>query len=288
MIHTAADVAAFRSQLALKVQAATGAQDRPGTSVLDVTVTGSEKRGAYTLQNVTFTSVTGEQLAGLVAVPAKAGKHPAVLLLAPRDADDAAREGGELDRLAREGSVVFAPQLPPGTPDQEAPKTPLLGQYYIASLRAELVGKTLVGLRTDDAIRCVHWLVSRPDVVSSQISGWGAGAMGVVLLHAAALDTRIRTVTVNHTLISYRAAVDAALPRNLAQSVIPGVLRSYDLDDLMIAIGPRKVLIEAPIDGEGNPVTTAAARRTLGSVFAADQMLHQPERVKLDADAGAQ
>lgn len=270
----------------MKVRAATGAQLRPGPSVPDLTVTASEKRDAYTLQSVRFTSVTGEQLAGLVAVPAKAGKHPAALLLDPRNADDAAREGGELDRLAREGSVVFAPQLPPGTPDREAPKTPLLGQYYIASLRAELVGETLVGLRIDDAIRCVNWLVSRPDVDASQISGWGASAMGIVLLHTAVLDPRIRTVTVDHTLVGYHAAVDAALPRNLAQSAIPGVLGSYDLADLMIAIGPRKVLIEAPIDGEGNPVTAAAARQALGSVFATDEMLHQQERVKLDAHAG--
>jgi hypothetical protein len=75
--------------------------------------------------------------------------------------------------------------------------------------------------------------------------------MGVVLLHAAVLDPRISQVTVDHTLRSYRLALDAPLHRNLPAIAIPGVLRHYDLPDLVAAIAPRPVTITHPVDALG-------------------------------------
>lgn len=283
-IRTSTDLAAFHSRLAQMVRAATGAEVLPGTTTLDLAVTSTEKRNSYVLQNVRFTSVTGEQLTGVVAIPAQAGKRAATLLLDQRSGDDLARDGGELDRLASAGSIVFAPGLPPGTPDDTAPKTPLLGPFYIASLRAQLVGKTLVGFRVDDAIRCLNWLISRPDVDASQISGWASGAMGIVLLHTAALDSRLNAITLDSTLISYRSAVDAAVPRDLAQSVISGVLRHYDLEDLIVAGGSRRVLIKSPVDGAGNPISAADSREALSWAFATERTLRQSPRLQIDVE----
>ena len=280
-IRGASDLIGFRDQVARAVRAVTGADAKSATNPLQISLLGSSQRNGYVLQRVKFASMTGEELVGAMALPSGPGKKPAALLLGERGNDDATREGGELDRLARSGRIVFAPELPPATPDRETPKSELLGPFYIPSLRAQLVGKTLVGLRVDDAIRCMDWLSSRPDVNSKEIVGRGAGAMGIVLLHAALLDTRIREVTLDRTLLSYRAAVDAAVPRNLAQSVIPGVLRHYDLEDLMVAIAPRKVSLISPIDGEGNPVGPEIAGQALSWVLQTDRTLHHPERVKI-------
>jgi hypothetical protein len=156
-----------------------------------------------------------------------------------------------------------------------------LGPFYLLSLRAQLVGKTLVGLRVDDAIRCVDWLASRPDVDSAKISGRGSGAMGIVLLHAAALDTRVREVTIEKTLLCYRAAVESSMTRNLAQSVIPGVLRHYDLDDLIAAIGPRPVSLISPVDGEGNLARPESVELALSWVLETDRTLNHSGRVKV-------
>jgi cephalosporin-C deacetylase-like acetyl esterase len=283
-IGNPSDLSNFRDLVMRAVRTATGAEAQPGANTLQVSIGGSSQRNGYVLESVKFASVTGEELAGALALPSQPGKKPAVLLL-EEGGDDLAREGGELDRIAGAGNVVFAPQLPPGTPDGEAPKSQLLGPFYLASLRAQLVGKTLVGLRTDDAIRCVEWLSARPDVDPAKISGWGAGAMGIVLLHAAALDPVIREVTIDKTLISYRAAVEAPMTRNLAQSVIPGVLRRYDLEDLIVAIAPRAVSIRSPIDGEGNPVGRDGAEQALSWVFQTDRTLHHPGRVKMTLSA---
>jgi cephalosporin-C deacetylase-like acetyl esterase len=280
-LRSASDLASFRDQAIREVRTLTGTEVRPGTNTVQVSLIGSSQRNGYVLETVKFASVTGEELVGKLALPSKGGKKPAVLLLEERPSDDVAQEGGEFDRLATSGSIVFAPELPPETKDREAPKSELLGPFYLPSLRAQLVGKTLVGFRIDDAIRCMDWLSSRPDVDPSKITARGSGAMGIVLLNAAALDTRIREVAVDKTLISYRSAVESAMTRNLAQSVIPGVLRHYDLDDLLVAIAPRPVSIISPIDGEGNPVASENAAKALSWVFETDRTLKHPGRVKL-------
>ena len=281
-IRSASDLAAFRDQVIREERTLTGAEAKPGQlDTLQVAFGESSKRNGYVLKSLRFLSVTGEKLVGTMALPSLSAKQPAMLLLEDPAHADVAQEGGELDRLARAGNIVFAPELPPAAPDREAPKSELLGPFYIASLRAQLIGKTLVGLRVDDVVRCVDWLSSRPEVNQSNISGRGSGAMGIVLLHAAALDLRIRGITLDNTLISYRSTVESPITSNLAQNVVPGVLRQYDLEDLLIALSPRPVSVISPIDGEGHPVNSENARKALARVFESDRALHLRGRVNL-------
>jgi hypothetical protein len=106
-------------------------------------------------------------------------------------------------------------------------------------MRAGLVGRTLVGLRTDDAIGAVDYLAQRADVDPARISAVASEHMGVVLLHAAVLDRRLRHIAIDHALTSYRSLVDAPLPIGAPEDVIPGVMLRYDLPDLMRALGSR-------------------------------------------------
>ena len=54
-------------------------------------------------------------------------------------------------------------------------------------------------------IRIVNALAGRPDVDSRNITAIGDGHMGLVLLHAAVLDSRLKHITVRRTLTSYRS-----------------------------------------------------------------------------------
>lgn len=189
----------------------------------------------------------------------------------------------DVDRLASSGHIVFAPQLLPGAKDADTPKSSLLGPFYLTSLRALLVGKTLTGLQVDDVVRAVDFLASRPDTDRARLTAQGDGPMGIVLLHAAALDARIRGVVLDHTLASYRTAVEDPMPRNLAQSVIPGVVRKYDLDDLIMAVAPRSVTIIDPVDASGNTITGDAFRRRFAWLFASDHNLHYTGRLQLSS-----
>ena len=118
------------------------------------------------------------------------------------------------------------------------------GNFYLLSLRAELVGKTILGMRVDDIIRAVDWLAARPDVDPNSILSYGKGAFAVALLHAAALDPRISQVVVDNPPASFRSIVDDPLHRDAAEIAVPGVLGHYEIRDVIEAISPRPVIEE--------------------------------------------
>ncbi len=129
------------------------------------------------------------------------------------------------------------------------------------AMRAAVVGKTLIGMRTDDILHAANYLALRPDVKKDGLVAFGQGALGVPLLHAALLDKRIREVIVQDTIASYRLAVDRPLHRNLYDVAIPGVLRRYDLDHILGVLGPTAVTVLNPVDAYGNPLRLDSLRK---------------------------
>ncbi len=53
--------------------------------------------------------------------------------------------------------------------------------------------------------------------------------MGLVLLHAAVLDSRLKHITVEHVLSSYDSLLKAPVTRNAPVDILPGVLLHYDI-----------------------------------------------------------
>jgi hypothetical protein len=140
--------------------------------------------------------------------------------------------------------VIHPRPWPAGT---EAAKAPSQGLHYLLSLRAQLTGLTLVGLRADDIIRAMDFLSARNDVDKRDISAYASGPAAVALLHAAALDKRITRVVADHTIPSFRAIATEPMHQNAPEYIVPGVLRHYDIPDLIQAIAPRKVEVFNPV-----------------------------------------
>ncbi|HEX9201071.1 MAG TPA: acetylxylan esterase, partial [Acidobacteriaceae bacterium] len=96
--------------------------------------------------------------------PEVLGRHPAVLMLRENlDPSLDAQRTSDIDglrSLAKSGNVVFAVAPRPSPPGTEETKSPILGPFYLTELRAELAGKTLLGMRVDDVIRAVDSLVA--------------------------------------------------------------------------------------------------------------------------------
>jgi cephalosporin-C deacetylase-like acetyl esterase len=182
-------------------------------------------------------------LQGELSVPSGEGRHPAVLLLVPDsirgDSPIARANLGQFNSLAAAGKVVLAITPRPSPPGIDDMKSPILGPFYLLSLRADLVGRTLIGMRVDDVIRATDYLAVRADVDSSRITAFASGPMGLVLLHAAVLDTRLKHITIDHVLSSYRSLLNAPLPIGAPEDVVPRVLLRYDIPDLVQAVGTR-------------------------------------------------
>src|SRR5262249_6396675 len=154
--------------------------------------------------------------------PEGAGAKAAVLLLEPKP-PQGGEPGGELERLTGSGHIVMRLSTRPSPAGAEELKSPYLGSSDLLSLRAAMVGHTILGVRVDDPLRGLDWLLSRRDVDPARITVYGAGPLGVVALHAAALDPRIRRLTLEGALTSYRMIVDQPTHRNAPEVMPAGV-----------------------------------------------------------------
>ncbi|MBI3415770.1 MAG: acetylxylan esterase [Verrucomicrobia bacterium] len=193
---------------------------QPGDAVA-AKVAEKQKAEGYRVDTVTLEVQPGFALDMLIAVPEQTGPRPVVLWM---DAAPHERTAASADfvRLAKSGHLIMAFQPrsvlgePPPNPNQLS-----LGHYMQPLIRSIAVGKTIIGLRTDDTIRALNYIVSRPDADASQITVYGKGAQGLVALHAAALDSRVSRLVIDGALVSYRMALNAGLHKTFLKSSSP-------------------------------------------------------------------
>jgi cephalosporin-C deacetylase-like acetyl esterase len=171
------------------------------------------------------------------------GKHPVLIVLkdslAPSLEPSRVEEIKRFRALADAGTAVLVIAPRPSPPGNEETKASILGPFYLTELRAELVGKTLLGLRVDDVIAAVNFTSGGTTVDPNQITAQASGHLGLVLLHAAVLDPRLKHITIDHTLESYASLLHAPMPIDAPEDILPGVLLHYDIPDLIQTLGPR-------------------------------------------------
>ena len=76
---------------------------------------------------------------------------------------------------------------------------------------------------------------------SDNIELVGAGTTGPIVLHAAALDERIRAVSLEAAVEPWMRVVQRPITYNELANVVPGVLKVYDLPELQKTLAPRAV-----------------------------------------------
>ena len=128
-------------------------------------------------------------------------------------------------------------------------------------MTALLSGKTLVGLRAQDVISAVDMLIARNDVELESLTAYGNGAAAVVVLHAAALDERIKRVTLEEMLVSYEAVSTWKIHQQIFADIVPGALAAYDLPDLAATMSPRKLTIINAVNPRRKPMALREVRQ---------------------------
>jgi hypothetical protein len=127
-------------------------------------------------------------------------------------------------------------------------------------MTALLMGKSLVAMRSLDIARGLDLLAARPEVDAEKLYAMGVGAATIPLLHRAVLDARIKKVILAGGLDSYASVESSKIQRGIIENVIPGVVKSYDLPDLVAALAPRPTWIVDARDPLGNRDAIAKAR----------------------------
>lgn len=109
---------------------------------------------------------------------------------------------------------------------------------------AMLIGRSIVGIQAGDVVRVANFLKSRKDVDINKIGAIAFDEICPTLLHAAAFDKSINSISLVGSLISYRSIVMNKLYNTgFSNYAVAGALTAYDLPDLIGCMAPRKVAL---------------------------------------------
>jgi hypothetical protein len=193
-------------------------------------------------EQIQFESDPGIWLDATLYLPLSGNKRPAVLMVKGPEFFAVTSQAAMVQKMVEQGQVVLEMQ-PRTMPVQE--HGPYTGDWEI-NARANLIGLNLPALRAHDILRGIDLLSARPEVDSESIRSMARGVEGVWLLLAAAADSRIKGIWLDRTPYSLRAALENSVAANLWDAAIPGFVLHWDLDDLVKAMGSRRVLWTDP------------------------------------------
>jgi hypothetical protein len=162
-----------------------------------------------------------------------------------------------------------------------------------------MLGRTAVGLRLKDARSVLRYLRGRSDLDGGRIAIWAdsfaevnpnglalldqslrqqrgpqtiheADPMGGLLALLTALyDDSVQSVGVRGGLLSYRSVLRDPFCYVPLDAIVPGILESADIPDILAALAPRPVLLEGLVDGKDRRVTADGAANDLRAAVTA-------------------
>jgi cephalosporin-C deacetylase-like acetyl esterase len=215
----------------------------PDRGMPNVQARGEIQRKDYRIEKIEIQSEPGIAIPALAFVPSGgAARKPAALYVDAAGKAADAGEGSAIESIVREGNIVLT--LDPRGWGESALRNKSNGGYtssYQTAMRALLVGKTMPGMQTSDILSAFEYLNSRADVDTKSISIIGKGKGGPLALYAAILEPRIAHVTSSGAPESFLSIVRMKVHDDIADIVVPGVLRDFDLPDIVTALGSRYI-----------------------------------------------
>ena len=228
----------------------------PRTGPVPVKGYGVLERNGYRIERLSYESEPGIQIPALLYLPSQSGKRPAAVVAFGGGKSSAHSRGEE---LVRGGSVVLSVDLrgvgeTRAAGERNGSDFPRYFGDYESSMTALLAGKPLATMRAEDIARAVDLLLSRPEVDPANISVNGRDSAAIPSLMAAAFDTRIAAVTLERMIPSWQSVTAHRIHRQQWENAIVGVLRHFDLGDLIRWTAPRTVKVIDPVNPLGQPM----------------------------------
>lgn len=235
----------------------------------EILQTGRDSSGAFTLEELTLQSLPDRRVHVWLAVPTmRSGKVGAVLALHGHGGTgEQVVKGRGLywygRALAEMGYLVIAPDL---------------GSHELQHTNWALMGE-----RTWDAIRCLDYLTTRPEVDPERLIVAGLSLGGETTMYVAALDERVRAADSSGWLTTVANMTNGHCPC----WNFPGLEATFDFSDIFACVAPRPLLFEI---GEkerapgGFPVEIA--RPAYDEVRGAYEVFGAGDRVRLDVHPG--
>ena len=184
----------------------------------------------------------------------------------------AAIESGKLNRLAKQSKTqVLAVDLRGLGETQKAGRIrsfdEMFGPDWKDTAAASLLGKTYVGMRTEDIWQLVH--VSRKMTGNQNLKPHliATGEAAIPALHAATLESGLfGDVRISGSIDSWTDVVESPIVRNQQSNLVFGALREYDLPMLRTLLG-EQLTFSGAINPDGtHAAMTPAVPRSSGKL----------------------
>ena len=223
------------------------------------------------IEEIEFQSEPGVRIPGWFLKPERGDRFPVLVHVAENGKDELVEETSPLEQIAAKGFALLLVDLRGigiGTP-----RPPTAGPLFFGGEPLEVpyawagltLGKPVLGQRVWDFLRALDYAESRADVDRSRIHALGVGAAGMVALFGAALDSRVRSVMLDHTLASLRSVVESEEYSLKLPWYVVGLLREMDLPDVARALGSRSCWIRNATGPNGQPLNESALRERYGN-----------------------
>ncbi len=235
---------------------------RPGSQLpLPVAIErGTVSQNGYRTEKLILRPEKGIYLPALLLRPGGEDAKAGVLYVheaGNASVQEAIQPGGLFEPLLRAGKMVLAVEL------RGTGETQRLGQRYFHNelhgpdgqdyYLAYHLGRSYVGMRTEDIFTCAQWLRKRLGE-QKPLELVAVGYIGSSALHAAALEPEMfSTVRLIQPLVSWTNAVELGYNKVRFVNTVHGALEVYDLPDLAGLLG-EKLRVEDPRDAIGEPI----------------------------------
>jgi dienelactone hydrolase len=216
------------------------------------------------VRTIRTSSEPGIRLQAVELIPEWPNRSLPIVVRIGFDLQTELAEGGPAEQLVRRGRrVVLANPRGMGggsERDREGRGESPLGRDVQAAFLSLHIGRPLLGQRVMDVLSLLEslkvWFARFQDADSSGFEVVAKGPAGLAALHATVLDEHnlIRRLSLDHCLVSWTDVVRRGGCRDQLGSVVPGVLRYYDLPDLVARLDPLEVEIRSPVDAQGQLV----------------------------------
>ncbi len=232
---------------------------------LDAKTSSSQDKGEYTLTEMTIRSTRGREINVLVGLPkGKTGPLPAVVCIHGHGGsrqivyDGQSIYRGFADALARKGFVTISTDV---------------GQHDVREQ-----GRTLMGERLWDLMRCVDYLRSMPEVDKSRIGCAGLSLGGEMAMWLGAMDERI-AATVSS---GYLTTMDQMEQNHCLCWKFDGLRELADWADIYSLIAPRALQCQNGLQEPPTDFCVPLARQAMREIKVIYLDLNRPDGLELD------
>lgn len=221
---------------------------------------GEVQKNGLRVRKIVIPTEPGIEVPGLWVDPAdsaKAKTKAAPVVVVGQDRAAAFEPDGVVARFAGEGRPVLLLDLRgmgETAPNAQYHKTKDFGPDSQEVFLSIHLDRPLLGQRVFDVLAALDALGDR---AGEGVHLIGVGDAGPIALHAAALDPRIKELTLDGSILSWTEVAESSRPSRQLSNVVPGALLVYDLPDLAASVAPRPLNVVAPVSASGGPASEA-------------------------------